>query len=93
MFTVLWKVGPGQEEIFETASIAKIPKRAKPSEGEGPMPDCEGRPHISFQSMTAVENDGVELHFVRTVIDVGEIFIMNGEGKTVASYRLEAATP
>jgi hypothetical protein len=86
MFTILWKIGPDHEEIFSTASVSKIPAAEKQSDDF----DCHGRPHLAFQALTPIEDDGAGLRLVRTVIDSGEIFVMNAEGKTVAMYRFEA---
>ncbi|ODM71660.1 hypothetical protein A6X20_06875 [Bradyrhizobium elkanii] len=72
--------------MYETYGVAKIPPAAQPSDHL----DCRGRAHIAFQHLTAVEGDGHKLHLVRSVIDIGEVFVMNSEGKTVAMYRFEA---
>lgn len=85
MLTVVWKIGRDQEEIFETASVAKIPAAPERSD----QLDCGGRAHIAFQRLTAVEGDGVRERIVRTVIDIGEVFVMNAGGSTIAKYRFK----
>lgn len=86
MFTLLWKIGPGREEIYQTPSVVRIPAAAQPSNDL----DCCGKAHIAFQKLDAVEDDGAHLHLVRAVISEGEIFVMNGEGKTIAMYRFDS---
>lgn len=85
MFTILWKIPGGTEEIFSTPSVSKVAAAKEMSD----QLDCRGREHIAFQQLSAVQDDTANLHLVRTVIDIGEVFIMNAEGKTVAMYRFE----
>jgi hypothetical protein len=87
MFTLLWKIGPDHEEIYSTYGVSHIPAAAQPSD----QMDCGGRRHIAFQKLTAVQDDSHNLHLVRAVIDIGEVFVMNGEGKTIAMYRFTHA--
>jgi hypothetical protein len=83
MFTLLWKISDNNEEIFSTYGTALIPAVVEPSD----QLDCGGRRHLAFQRLVAVQDDDTNLHLVRTVIDIGEVFVMNGDGKTVATYR------
>lgn len=76
MFTVLWKTPNGGEEIYVAPSVAKIPALSVCSKDA----DCEGRAHLAFQRL-----DGYAM--TRTLIDMGEVFVMNSDGKTVATYR------
>ena len=84
MMTLLWKIGPDHEELYETSSVSKIPAAPERSD----QLDCGGRAHIAFQKLTAVWGED-ELRLIRTVIDTGEVFVMNAEGKTVAKYFFE----
>ena len=86
MLTILWKIPGGGEEIHITHGISKILALPEPSE----QADCHGREHIAFQALTAVQDrEHLQLH--RTVIDVGDVYVMNAEGKTVATYRFPPA--
>jgi hypothetical protein len=86
MLTILWKTPSGAEEINVTYGISKIPALQEPSE----QADCGGREHVAFQCLVAVQDqENLQLH--RTVIDAGDVFVMNAEGKTVATYRFPAA--
>lgn len=86
MFTLLWKIGPNQEELYQVASVATVPAAANPSDEM----ECGGRAHLAFQRLTHVEDGGAQLQIVRAVIDLGEVYVMNDAGKTVASYRFDA---
>ena len=83
MFTILWKTPNGGEELFAAASIAlmqEAPSGVPPAELE--KMDCHGRRHVSF-----CYKDVVEKQPIRTTIDVGAVYVMNAEGRTVATYR------
>lgn len=82
MFTVLWKTPEGEEDIFAAASVTKIPALKKPDKDA----DCHGREHVAFHHFTPVQNKET-LQLTRTVIDCGSVFVMNGDGQTVATYR------
>jgi hypothetical protein len=85
MLTILWKIPNGDEQIFATYGTSKISALPAPSE----QADCNGREHIAFQRLVAVQDkEHLQLH--RTVIDVGDVYVMNAEGKTVATYRFPA---
>lgn len=75
MFSILWKTPDGGEEIYVAPSVSKIP----PAKELSDQLDCRGREHVAFQKL-----DGRDM--VRTVINVGEVYVMNAQGKTVASY-------
>lgn len=85
MLTVLWKTPNGGEEIFVAPSVSKLPG-LPPGTSDLDKADCHGRPHIAMQCLTAVQ-DQAGLHLHRVVIDMGEVFVMNGDGKTIATYR------
>lgn len=85
MLTVMWKIGPDNEEIYVAPSISLRPKREAQDEVERAKLDCNGDRHIAFQAFTVVQDGGIQMH--RTVISRGEVFVMNSEGNTVASYR------
>lgn len=81
MFTVLWKLPHGGEELYVAPSVCKMPKRIATSTDEDPSKfDCHGREHIAFQRL-----DGFGME--RMLIDAGDVFVMNAEGNTVATYR------
>lgn len=83
MFTLLWKMEGGGEEIYSVpTTIVIVPDAGKRSDDL----DCRGRRHLGFQRIEAVSDDSAALHLARSVIDSGEVFVMNGEGKTVAMY-------
>jgi len=73
MFTILWKMPNGGEEIYIAPGISKIPVADVASD----QLDCGGREHVAFQHL-----DGHAM-----TRDVGELFVMNSDGKTVATYR------
>jgi hypothetical protein len=79
MFTVLWKTPNGGEEIFVAPSVSRIPGIV-PGTEDADRYDCHGRPHIAMQCLTDQDSQ-------RIVIDMGEVFVMNAEGRTVATYR------
>lgn len=84
MFTVLWKIGNDNEEIYSAPSVVLVPRHeSAPSD----QLDCRGERHVAFMKLTPVEDDSSGLHLVRTVINFGEVFVMNEAGKTVAMYR------
>lgn len=76
MFTVLWKTPLGGEELFVAPYVALNPALPEPDD----QAPCRGGKHVSFQRM-----DGYGLE--QTFIDRGEVFVMNGGGNTVATYR------
>ena len=85
MLTLIWKIAEGHEEVYEVCSVAKMPAAKERSD----QLDCGGRAHLSFQRLTAVQDDGLNLHLVKAVIDMGEVFVMNSDGKTIAMYRFD----
>lgn len=85
MFTVLWKITPDNEEIYQSPSVVKVPDAGRRSDEL----DCRGRPHLAFQALEPVSDDSAAMRLVRRVIDSGEVFVMNPEGKTIAMYRLD----
>lgn len=80
MLTVLWKTPNGGEEIFVAPSVSKNPGVA-PGTEDADKYDRHGRPHIAINCCVADHESQ------RMVIDMGEVFVMNAEGKTVATYR------
>lgn len=87
MFTILWRAPDGAEEIYVAPCVSKIPadpRLAEPADNAMldllAHLDCGGREHVAFQRL---DGNGM----VRSVIDVGEVFVMNAQGKTVATYR------
>lgn len=79
MFTVLWRFQGGGEEIFAAPAVSLISAASEPTD----QMDCAGRRHVAFLRL-----DGHGM--TRTVIDVGDVFVMNGQGRTVATYRFDA---
>lgn len=86
MFTVLWKIDRDNEQLYSTYGVALIPPTDRAPCDDW---DCSGRRHVAFQALTAVQ-DSDNLMLNRTVIDVGEVFVMNGDGKTIAIYRFDS---
>jgi hypothetical protein len=76
MFTILWKMPNGSEELYVAPAVAKLPKQPEPSDQFA----CGGNAHVAFQRV-----DGYGM--THTVIDSGEVYVMNGGGQTVATYR------
>lgn len=79
MFTVLWKTREGAEELFSSPRVVKVPALQQNAPPEHP---CEGREYLSVEFL-----DGLSTS--RIYIDSGEVFVMNGDGKTVATYRFQ----
>ncbi|MES5483621.1 hypothetical protein QMZ05_12755 [Bradyrhizobium sp. INPA03-11B] len=79
MLTVLWKMPNGGEEIYVAPSVSRVPALVAEA-AELEAADCHGAAHIAMQVATG---KGTE----RTVISIGEVFVMNAEGRTVATYR------
>lgn len=76
MLTVLWKIDEDREEVYLSPFVALIPAKTVKHDGEM---DCGGRRHLSFQRL-----DGYGM--THTLVDCGDVFVMNTEGKTVARY-------
>lgn len=80
MFTVLWKIPDGAEEIYSVPCVVKKAAVAgNPTAEERAKMDCNGDEHISFHKF-----DGFATH--KQVINLGDVYVMNADGKTVATY-------
>lgn len=81
MFTVLWKLPSGGEELYVAPSVTLVPA-APPDTPSAELAhrDCRGLAHVVLRRI-----DGFEME--RTLIDVGSVFVMNTEGRTVATYK------
>jgi len=82
MFTVMLKKPDGGEELFLASSVGKVPAKEVPSSED----DCGGREHVSFCAVNAVEGQAQAV-MGRMLVDSGQVFVMNPEGQTVATYR------
>lgn len=85
MLSILWKIGPDNEEIYVAPSISLQPRRSHGDGLDSDQMDCHGERHVAFQRFTVVQDGGVRME--RTLISRGEVFVMNSEGNTVATYR------